>query len=461
MAENTQGDNGKLAALHSEMWLRYARLLRDYIALPDGDTCLAARCWRDITDESLDDFETRLSRVAADTVARDVIECIDSVVNGLPPGASLASDAGASLLVQMALVTVERWLHAALDLGRLTRDGIPVLPLLSDTVAAMVAATCLGLNLSLRVRIDSRGMPELEITNLVTEFAELELGVVGRPAAIGNALLKRSLPSDPWPVSSALPSDEFVFDMVKRHARKTGARLIVGLPGKQHDLARQVATLWGAGVFVRADVAPAGVGQAVHPLIALQNDIKKHLDMVLVALEAQEGGHLHRGQPPQPVMPGPLPLVFISYAHEDIALRQEFETYLKAFKVNASLDLWTDDLIGAGNDWEQSIQDGINRCAVAVLLITPRFMASDFIINKELALLRQRHDRNEIHIVPILMQPCNAKINPWLAARQVKPAIDRPVPARRQSHARDETLANLAKLVYGCLHPTTPTRTQA
>ena len=461
MVDNTSGDIGNLAAQRSEIWRRYTRLLRDYTARPDRETCLAARCWRDIAEESLDDFGDRLSRVPAITVARDVIDCIDSVVLGLAPGANLAGDAGASLLVQMALVTVERWLNAEIDLSRFARDGIPVLPLLTDTVAAMVAASCLGLNLNLKVRIDSSGTPELEITNLLTDAAELQLGRIDAPQAIGNALLKRALPSRPGAAPSALPTDDFVFDRVARHARKTGARLIVGLPGEHHDLARQVAVRWGVGVFVRSEAAPGGVNRVAHPLIALQNDVKQHLDMVLVALAAQERANLHLGQPLQAVPRGPAPLVFISYAHEDRALRQEFEQHLNTYVVNASLALWTDDLIGAGSEWKRSIQDGIEGCAVAVLLLTPNFMGSSFIINSEMAWLRQRHDRQEIRIVPILMQPCDAAVNTWLAARQVKPAIDQPVPAPHEGHARIQTLTSLAKTVHQYANPTTLPRTLA
>lgn len=461
MVESTHAPEVADPSMPSEMLRRYTRLLRDYLAHPARDACLVAQCWRDITDEALENFAARLAREPADILVGDVIECLNNVVMCLPQGASLGGDAGASLLVQMALVTVERWLHVKADLGRLTQDGIPTLPLLEDTVAAMVAASCLGLNLNLSLRYDSAGQPELVITNLVADAEELQLGCIDSQEAIGRALMSRALPANPLAARSALPSDSLVFDQVRRHARKTGARLIVGLPSGQHALARHVAQQWGAGAFLRADAASDGSGPAPHPLVALQNDVKTHLGMVRVALAAHARVEPPVSVPVQPPVPGPRrPLVFISYAHEDVALRQEFEQHLKTYVVSGALTLWTDDLIQPGSEWQPAIRDGIKRCSVAVLLLTHNFMASDFIINTEMPLLGERYDPGEIRIVPILMQPCNAVVNAWLVDRQVEPAIDQPVPAPNAGHARNETLTALAKTVHQYAtqpqHPRTP-----
>lgn len=449
MTEAGPFDRNAVSSSPSQMWARYTRLLHAYQAAPGRNDCPVARHWRAITGEPLSGFADRLSRESPETLVGDVVECLNEVVASLAPGQALADAQSASLLVQMALVAVERWLMAKADLPGLNRGGIALLPLLEDTVAAVVAASCLGLNLDLGVRINSDGEPELEIRNLVADREELQVGHRDARAATARALLSRALPTLPSTPLALVPSDALVFDHVARHARRTGARLIVGLPGPEADLAHHALRHWGAGAFVRQDGTDAAADGPDQRLVALQNDVKTHLAMVRQVLPAQA----RQATPPSPLggaaaMVNGAPWVFISYAHEDQALRQEFEQHLGTYTVNKSLRLWTDDLIEAGDQWQAKILEGIQQCHVAVLLLTHHFMASDFIMNTEMRLLGERYDRGEIRIVPILMSPCDARINDWLAARQVVPSIDDPVPRDPASHARQKALVDLARTTY-------------
>ncbi len=76
--------------------------------------------------------------------------------------------------------------------------------------------------------------------------------------------------------------------------------------------------------------------------------------------------------------------VFISYSHQDESLLRAFLVHLKPEDERGIIDLWTDRRIEAGQKWHGEIQDAIASSAVAVLLISPDFLASSYIREQEL-----------------------------------------------------------------------------
>ena len=71
--------------------------------------------------------------------------------------------------------------------------------------------------------------------------------------------------------------------------------------------------------------------------------------------------------------------VFISYSHRDEELFKELLVHLKPWQDRQILDVWTDLDIKAAQKWHEEIQEAVGSTAVAVLLISPDFMASDYI----------------------------------------------------------------------------------
>jgi hypothetical protein len=47
--------------------------------------------------------------------------------------------------------------------------------------------------------------------------------------------------------------------------------------------------------------------------------------------------------------------------------------------------VWTDRDIGVGEDWHEKIRDALRNASVAVLLISPDFLASDFVRKEKVA----------------------------------------------------------------------------
>jgi hypothetical protein len=81
-----------------------------------------------------------------------------------------------------------------------------------------------------------------------------------------------------------------------------------------------------------------------------------------------------------------LPLIFLSYCHEDAHWREEFSRQLAVAESQDLVKVFFDRRIKGGTRWEPAIRDAISHASVAILLLTPRFLASEFSIERNLNL---------------------------------------------------------------------------
>ena len=121
--------------------------------------------------------------------------------------------------------------------------------------------------------------------------------------------------------------------------------------------------------------------------------------------------------------------VFISYAHEDAHWREAFERMLAPAQERGLLKVWSDEAIVAGEYWAQNIKRALKRARVGLLLVTDRFLESQFINQEELTSLLASAKSGGVSIrwVPVsasLYQCTEAQWNPGLlrpeeATRQI------------------------------------------
>src|SRR5882762_11279876 len=95
--------------------------------------------------------------------------------------------------------------------------------------------------------------------------------------------------------------------------------------------------------------------------------------------------------------------LFLSYAHEDEALRNELEKHLSLLQRQGVITTWHDRQIVPGTEWAQAINTHLEEASIILLLISPSFLASDYCYGVEMKRALERHDQGLACVVPLLL----------------------------------------------------------
>ena len=143
-------------------------------------------------------------------------------------------------------------------------------------------------------------------------------------------------------------------------------------------------------------------------------------------------------------------LVFVSYSHDDAAWARRFRVLLKPLVRRKRLTLWDDSQIRVGDEWHPAIEEAIGHSRIALVLVSADFLASDYIMERELPALLDRG----VLLAPVLIADCFWSLVPELAAVQWlhDPGQDGPLGRYARNRAeRDRRVHRACERLLTCL----------
>lgn len=107
-----------------------------------------------------------------------------------------------------------------------------------------------------------------------------------------------------------------------------------------------------------------------------------------------------------------LPKVFLCYARKDNASDDHDRRWLDRFRTflkphdGEEFEVFHDEQVPPGGEWNPVILEQVNTCHVAVLLVSQHFLGSTYIRDKELPVLLERRRVGQVLVLPLLISEC-------------------------------------------------------
>jgi predicted nucleotide-binding protein len=138
--------------------------------------------------------------------------------------------------------------------------------------------------------------------------------------------------------------------------------------------------------------------------------------------------------------------VFISYSHEDELWKEKLFNSLRVLERNKAVTLWDASNLTPGSNWGEEIENELQQSDIAILLVSASFLASDFIVNRELPALLKRRQKEGLAIIPVLIEECLWDFVPGIAELQFANGTSKPL-SSLSAVERDKALLSITQLI--------------
>ena len=135
--------------------------------------------------------------------------------------------------------------------------------------------------------------------------------------------------------------------------------------------------------------------------------------------------------------------IFVSYSQEDRDWLNRVSQHMAVLERRGLIEVWSGTRIAEGANWENEIESALSATKVAVLLVSPAFLASKFVWTKEMPRI-VAHAAKGIDILPLIVRPCAWRLEDDLAQLQARPAAGRALSLGSQSQVDSD----LSAVVY-------------
>ena len=131
--------------------------------------------------------------------------------------------------------------------------------------------------------------------------------------------------------------------------------------------------------------------------------------------------------PARPAAPPRHPLrTFVSYSIKDTSSLKELKKHVGRLGKPSLLDSWTDREVRAGSEWRQDLFDQLEKADLILLLVSPAFLATDYVYHVELKRALERQESGDAQLIPIILRPTDWSSAPF-ANLQALPRKGKPI----------------------------------
>lgn len=134
--------------------------------------------------------------------------------------------------------------------------------------------------------------------------------------------------------------------------------------------------------------------------------------------------------------------VFVSYSPSDQSFLTEIKKHFKPFE--KQINFWDNSKILPGQNWKEEIQEAINQTKVIILLLSADFLATDFIVSKELPALLKAAENDGAVVLSVILRPCLYEVIEGLDQYQTMNPGNTPL-LKMDEMQREELYVNLVK----------------